>query len=160
MQFRGLNSQEFRQLKAEIESYSRLCGYYLIDLVALPEVLGNEVEHDSFLDKVFQHFDDQEWPPPNERPTDQMWADYTQDRDSATNHVIEALVGGSSIGHTSVTIPPKKALELWCRFESLFSPSRRYYIGMGLGNSQYVFLYGAAIVDEHQAGLLWIVEND
>ena len=78
----------------------------MIDLVAIPGFPDDEIDREILLDEVFQHFDLREWPPPNERPTDQTWDDYVQDRETATDHVVEALVGGPSIGHTAVTVPP------------------------------------------------------
>jgi hypothetical protein len=57
-------------------------------------------------------------------------------------------------------MPPDKALELWSRFEALFCEPRHYYAGMGFGDREHVFLYGAAIVSTDTAGLLWIVESD
>lgn len=110
--------------------------------------------------QAFQLFDDNVWPLPDERPQDQTCDDYIVNHDSATAHMIEAMVGGRSIGQMSDTIPPKKAMRLWLEFENMFSPSRQYYIAMCLSDTDNAFQYGVAIVDNKKAGLLWIVESD
>jgi hypothetical protein len=51
-------------------------------------------------------------------------------------------------------------MERWERFEALFSQPRHYYTGMGLGDWEYVFSYGAVILNGRKAGILWIVESD
>jgi hypothetical protein len=160
MQFKTIANQEFVELKAEIESYPRLCGHYLVDLIAIPGLPEGGVDREMFLKELFQYFDDHEWPPPSGRATDQSWDDYQCDRDVATAHVVEALVGGRSIGHTDETMSHAKALEFWYRFEALLEEPRHYYTGMGLGDQEQVFLYGAVIVGSDAAGLLWIAESD
>lgn len=160
MRFVTSKSPEFAELKAEVESYPRLSGYYIIDLVAIPGFPDHDADRENLLDELFQHFDDRDWPPPRDRPTDQTWDDYERDRQVAADHAVEALIGGPQIGHTAFTIGPAKALEFWNRFESLFSEPRHYYTGMGFGDPEHVFLHGAVIIDNHKAGILWIVESD
>jgi hypothetical protein len=160
MQFKTTNNPAFVKLKNEIESYTRLCGYYIVDLVEIPGLPDDDVDREIFLDELFQYFDDHEWAPPKDRPTDQTWDDYECDRDAATDQVVEALVGGPSIGHTQNTISPAVATGLWHRFEALVSEPRHYYVGMGFGNQERVFLYGAAIVGADVAGLVWVAEDD
>ncbi|MCA9270848.1 MAG: hypothetical protein KDA41_20350, partial [Planctomycetales bacterium] len=91
---------------------------------------------------------------------DQTWDDYERDRVTATDHVVDALVGGGGIGHTRESISPPLARNFWLRFEAFITEPRHYYIGMGLGNQDRVFLHGAVIVGRDVAGLLWIAEDD
>ena len=71
MQFRSIRNLEFTELKSEIESYPRLCGYYLVDMVSVDGLPEESAEREAFLDELFQYFDDHQWPPLSERPTDQ-----------------------------------------------------------------------------------------
>lgn len=160
MHFTTRNSPEFAKLKAEIEQCPRLSGYYLIDLVDIPGFPEDEVEREALLDELIPYFDDQEWPPPSDRPADQTWRDYETSREVATAHIVEALVGGPEIGHTRVTIAPEKARQYWERFEALFSNPRHYYVGLGLGDSKYAYLHGVVVIDNSKAGALCIVDGD
>jgi hypothetical protein len=80
--------------------------------------------------------------------------------DVAREHAVEALVGGPSVGHLRPTIPRSQAERFVQRFEELFDGPKSYYIGMGLGNRQHVFLHGVAIISRSRAGVLWVVESD
>ena len=91
---------------------------------------------------------------------DQSWEDYRWEEEAATRHVLQALQGGLEIGHHGDAMDAACARALWEEFQSFFSPARKYYGCLGLGNPDYVFQHGVAIVDESWAGLLWIVESD
>lgn len=159
-QFKTSANRKFVELRSDIEKHPRLCGYYLIDLVEISGFPESGSERELFLDALFEHFDDEPWPPPSERPGEGSWDDHACDRDQATVHVVEALVGGSSIGHLKNTMAPAEALELWSRFEALFVEPRRYYTGMDLGDSLYAYQYGTVVIAPNRAGLLWIVDGD
>lgn len=151
---------EFLKLKEEIESHPRLCGYYLIKLVSIAELRARSLSDEEIAELVFRDFDDQEWPPDDQRPTDQSWADYIRDRNAAFEHTVEALVGGGPIGHTHVTIERPLAEVYFSRFEALFDEPRSYYTGMGFGDPEQVLVYGVSIISRTRAGLLWIAESD
>ncbi|MBZ0188881.1 MAG: hypothetical protein K8F91_21740 [Candidatus Obscuribacterales bacterium] len=156
---KALETNEFLALKGEIESNKRLHGYYIIkiaEITALRECSDSE----TIAEQVFRYFDDQEWPPVEQRPQDQTWSDYAVDRPIAREHTICALVGGNEVGHTKDTIARKKAEEFVDRFESLFDQPRIYYIGMGFGDRKYVFQSGMSIISNDLAGILWVVESD
>ncbi len=155
-----LQLPEFLTLKSQITSYPRSSGYYLIDLVSIEVLTHQPLLEDEKLDLLFQHFDDQEWPPKLERPQDQSWEDYTVERSKARDHLIESLIGGNSIGHMSDTIPTSEANSIYKDFELLFSPPCKYFINMGLGSYDYVFQLGLAIVDNQRAGFIGVIEND
>lgn len=159
MQFLKLTDRCFIELKGKVLSYPRLCGYYIIDLVSIENIRCDSYE--KLLDNLFEYFDDTVWVPAEDRPSDQTWEnDYVVERDVARNHIIEALVGGHSIGHTVDTVPGDLAEDIFEVFDSLFSKKKKYYMGMGLGKPEYVFQQGIAIVDNKKAGIIWIVEND
>ena len=99
-----ITSKSFEALKSEIEAHPRLCGYYLIKMAAIRDLrLSNSNEEDT-IDTIFQYFDDQKWPPKEQRPKDQEWADYLVNREIALQHAVEALVGGPQKGHLRPTI--------------------------------------------------------
>ena len=54
----------------------------------------------------------------------------------------------------------RTGLQLFERFESFFGLERQYYIGMGLGNPDYVFQHGFALCDATRIGVLCVAEND
>jgi hypothetical protein len=153
-----VDNSDFRQLRSQIESYPRLCGYYLIDLISVVDLAEEELDESDMLSRAFQHLDDQEWPAV--RPTDHTWLDYRVERKIARAHTIEALVGGAAIGHTRKAMPSAKAEEFFDRFEEFFGPERHYYVGMGLGDQAYTFQSGVGIADGHLVGLLGIVDGD
>lgn len=154
------NNQEFLTLKAEVEAHARLCGYYIIKLVDITEMREGQRDQEEIAEKVFEYFDDQTWPPIEQRPRDQSWAEYAAERNAAKDHAIEALVGGPSVGHTVDTISRPVAEQYFERFEALFDDQRHYYIRMAFGDNQYVFLHGVAIISRSRAGVLWVVEDD
>jgi hypothetical protein len=156
-----LNRQDFLILKEEIEKHSRLSGYYIIDLVSISDLSSQGLSQEEILDRVFQYFDDQEWPPPSERPQDQSWeGDYQVNRESARQQTVEALAGGPSIGHAHFTMSQDVAESFWERFDSLFGQEKRYYTQMGLGLRDYAYSRGVSIADRDSVGILWIIEND
>lgn len=150
----------FENLKSEIESYPRLSGYYLIKLVDITDVRRSNSSEEDLIDKIFQYFDDQKWPPKEERPADQKWADYVVDRETALSHAVQTLEAGPKKGHLRPTIEARLANLFFTRFDAMFDEPKSYYIGMGLGNQEYVFCEGVAIVSTARAGLLWVVEGD
>ena len=152
--------EKFLRLKAEIESHRRLSGYYLIKWVELSRFCAHEIDRAQLLDDLFQFFDDQKWPPIEHRPKDQSWADYATDMPTARRMAVDALAGGTEVGHLRDTISRNDANDYFDRFDALFPAPKRYYIEMGLVDPKYVFMHGVAIVSNDSAGLLWVVESD
>lgn len=148
----------FVKLKAEIEAYPRLSGYYILKLVALDPGWVNDEEH--ALDALFQYCDDHPWPPPEERKAEGCWSDYETLEEEAEQEVVTALVGGPEVGHVAQTMTPDQAAHFWRRFRGLFSERARYFMGLGLGSREYVFQRGIVIVDTHRAGTIYVVESD
>jgi hypothetical protein len=157
---KSINSQEFLDLKAAIEAHPRLCGYYIIKLVDITGLRSAGKDQEEIAEETFQYFGDQKWPPIDQRPGDQTWADYAVERAVAKNHAIEMLMGGPSIGHTRETIPRTKAEAYFDRFEALFDAPRSYYFALGFGDPEYVFQHGIALISHSLAGVLCIVESD
>lgn len=151
---------EFLNLKTAIESHKRLCGYYIIKLVDITDMRAARASDEEIGEQVFQYFDDHPWPPPEQRPSDQTWADYESEMAAARQHTLEALVGGPSIGHTKPTMTQGRAECYFERFEQLFEEPRKYYTGMAFGDARHVFSSGVAIISHKRAGVLWIVEDD
>jgi hypothetical protein len=151
---------ELRALRSEIEAHRRQAGYYLLRLVEISDLRAQESDEEALLDRLFEHFDDEPWPPPDQRPQDQTWNEYAVDRATARSAVTAALVGGPDVGHGRLTIPRARAESYFDRFEALFEEPRRYFVGMGLGDQRYSSQQGAAIVSAARAGLLWVVESD
>ena len=155
-----VDDSAFVDLKSRLVGYRRMRGYYIVDLVSIERLRQEQVSQEELLDAVFEYFDDQPWPPKSERPSEGLWSDHEVASSVAKSVTVQALVGGPEVGHTDVTMPPDIAMKLWAEFESLFDSSRQYYVGMGFGDRDYVFLHGTAIVDHKRAGVLWIVESD
>ena len=156
-----VDSFAFRKLRSEIESFPRCCGHYIIDLVSISQERLSGWSQEQILDMVFQYFDEEQWPPESERPSDQSWErDYVVDESVARARVIEQLIGGRTIGQVGDIMSSTKATEFWDRFCEFFTSDRKHYVAMGLGDSTYVFQEGAAIVDFDRAGILWVVESD
>jgi len=160
MRYVTITNPEFVKLKDELARFPRRCGYYLFDVVSVSPIPEDDAVRDLYLDDLFRHFDDKEWPPLSDYPTDQTWDCYECGREEAATHVVEALVGGPAIGHTRKTISPDKALGLWYRFESLFTEPRRYYMRIGFGSVEMAFQHGSVIIGGGRAGLLCIAESD
>jgi hypothetical protein len=159
MSFTPIDSPDFSSIRETLEKHPRLSGYYLTRFVAL-NVPRGEAWSDVTLDALFESFDDQPWPPVEARPADQRWADYECSLEVARQELLDALVGGFEIGHTSQTVGWDVAHDVWRRFEGLFGPDRRYYRGLGLGDRSCAFQRGIAIVDGDRAGMVCVVEND
>lgn len=147
------------EIARTISAHPRMAGYYILRLIDITAIRPLVAE-DRMLDAVFEHFDGRTWPPFEERVALGSWSDYEVTAEKARAEVIGALVGGGAIGHTRDTMSEPVARETWERFASLFAPDRKYFIGLGLGDRQYVFQFGAAIVDATRAGFLGVVESD
>jgi hypothetical protein len=126
-------------------------GYYLISLVSTEDL---DTYDDRVLDYVFQALDDCPWPPPDRRPSDQRYGDYEVSESDACTRLVNALVGGGSIGHTRETMSRAAAVQYWNRFRALFSGPVRFFAGLGLGRPEFVFQESIAIVGLARAGVL------
>jgi len=150
--------QGVNEIRKDLSTFPRSCGYYLVKVVSLDH--ARLEDDDAVLTAAFQSLDDHEWPGEELRPTDQRWADYAASENVAAERTIEALIGGASIGHVRETIDRTTATETWRRFRELFSPDARFFVGVALGDATYVRSEGAIIVDEAHAGCLCVVEDD
>ena len=130
----------------------------MLRFVPLP--LGWHDNEERSLTTAFEALDDQTWTPPELRPKDQLWVDYEVDEAKARAHAIEALVGGAAVGHSRDTVPQSDASAIWKRFRALFALEARFFLGLGFGDSAYVFQQGAVVVDDEKAGCLCIIESD
>lgn len=155
-----ITSNSFEMLKAEIEAYPRLCGYYLIKMVKITDLRLASSNEEAMIETIFQYLDDQKWPPKEQRMKDQKWTEYIVDRETALRHTVEGLVAGPQKGHLRPTIEANIAKLFFDRFDAMFDEPKSYYIGMGLGNPAYVFFDGVVIISKAHAGLLWVVEAD
>jgi len=154
----SVDSESLDQLRHTLGQYPRMHGYYLLNLVPLP--LGWRDDEEGSLTTAFEALDDQTWAPPELRPKDQLWVDSEVEEAKARVHAIEALVGGGAVGHSRDTVPQGDAFAIWKRFRDLFLPEVRFFIGLGLGDSAYVYQQGVVVVDDEKAGCLYVVEND
>lgn len=150
----------FIALRENIESHPRLFGYYIIKLIDITELRKAGASEEEIAEEVFQQFDDKDWPPIEQRPQDESWADYLTDGTAARLHVIETLMGGPSIGHLEVTISEQQSTDYFDQFDRLFAEPKQYYMGMGFGDPAQVFSGGIAIIGPFHAGCLWVIEND
>ena len=153
-----MDPSALEQLRAELARYPRRSGYYLVRSVPLPA--GWESDEETALTAAFEALDDQPWPPPEQRPTDQLWTDYEVEEDEARGRAIAALVGGPAIGHTRDTIPAREAVRLWTRFRALFGARARFFRGVGLGDREYPLMSDVLVVDDTQAGCFCVIESD
>lgn len=136
-------------------------GYYLLNVVPLP---ANWRDHEEVaLTAAIQALDDHDCRPAESRPDDQRWLDYEVSEPEASAHVVSALVGGrrgrSCAGHDS-NGRRTSGLGFGKRFALSFSTSARFFVGVGLGDSKYVFQHGAVVVDDHRASCLCVIESD
>ena len=152
------SSESFEHLRRVVARYPRMRGYYLLKVAPLPQNWREDEE--LVLTEAIESLDDHPWPPPEARPHDQRWVDYEVSELAAAAHVIAKLVGGLEIGHARETIPMAEARPIWEAFRALFSANARFFLGVGLGDSKYVFQHGAVVVDDHKAGCLCVIEND
>jgi hypothetical protein len=156
-----LELHPFVVLRRDIESHPRLSGYYIVKLVSISDLRAQHRTDEEIAEEVFRQFDDQTWPPVEQRPIDQVWADYATDRTTARNRTIEHLMGGPPFGHLNVTISESRAAEYFERFDAMFSEPKAYYVDLGFGDlKNHVFSGGVAIISSDMAGCLWVVEND
>lgn len=138
--------------------HPRLCGYYLIGLMDISDEHGRATAE--VLDEALELLDDQDWPPPEQRPQDQTWLDYRVGRAAAHAHMLESLIGGNNIGHTKPTMSVEVAEEMWALFLRNFADEAEFLTGMSLGDSEHVFLVGVAAFDHQRVGVLCIAESD
>lgn len=155
-----INNPEFARVKAEIEAHPRLCGYYIIGLVSIRDFRTDGAQQETIFEELVKRFDDDPSEPNPEFIPDHGWTDYETTFDCARAHTIESLVGGGQIGHTKKTMSESMAGELFDRFVAVCGANPRFYIGLGIGDRKYVFMYGVLIVADDRAGILWIVESD
>jgi hypothetical protein len=132
-------------------------GSYLTRLFALSSLAS--AWSDAVLDEVFERMDDRPWLPCEQRPAG-SWAAYEVSAEEARVGLVSALVGGRDFGRRDETMSAAEAQGLWWRFEGLFGAERRYYARLGLGDGDYSFQDGVAIVDGRLAGGLFIVQGD
>jgi hypothetical protein len=151
---------QFIELRRELESQPRLCGYYIIKLADVRDLRSQGKTLEEIAEEVFQAFDDKKWPPKERRPDSQTWQDNVVNRHQAKSLVVEALVGGPAKGHVKPTVLPEKAVEYFDRFDQLFDEPKQYFVGLGLGNPEYTFSEGAGIISRNLAGVLVVVEGD
>lgn len=151
---------EFSDLRRRINVHERADGYYLIDLVSIAALRDEGRSQEEILDWVLEYFDDQPWPPPDERLASSSWEEHAASRSRAEEEAVAALVGGMFVGHSRDTVSPDEARELWKEFESFFPEEPQYYVELGLGDRDNVYSRGVVILDRERAGILWVVESD
>ena len=155
MNFSTIADDRFHALKQSIESYPRLAGYYIINMISIRHLRENGYTQEAILDAVIYYFDDD---PQKSYPSYRYYEEVPYHE--AKIGIIKDLVGGNSIGHTVETMSPEVAEQYFDAFVDLFDTDRRYYVGLDIHNDEYVFWYGILVVDSDKAGILWIVESD
>ncbi|KAI9130354.1 hypothetical protein [Acaryochloris sp. CCMEE 5410] len=155
-----INNPEFARIKTDIAAHSRLHGYYILGLVSIHAFRTDGTSQEIILKKLIDHFDDDPTEPDPDFVPDHGWTDYETTLDRARAHTIESLVGGRPIGHANETMSEQMAGELFDRFVAVCGTNPRFYIGLGIGDRKYAFMYGVLIVADDRAGILWIVESD
>ena len=155
-----LKNPEVAAIKTDIEAHPRFCGYYIIGLVSIHDLRAEGVSQETILEKLIDHFDDDPTEPDPDFVPDHEWTDYESTLERARAHTIESLVGGRQIGHVDNTMSESTAGELFDRFVTMCGANPKYYIGLGIGDRKYVFMYGMLVVADDLAGILWIVEDD
>ena len=91
--FTEVNDTEFALLKADIEAYSRLCGYYVICLFSIRDFRVEGLSQEAILEGLIHYFDDSSMQLDALGAT-HNWMDCEVPPDRANAHVIESLVGG------------------------------------------------------------------
>lgn len=153
-----VNSAPIEEIRGVLANHPRMHGYYLLKLVELAPSWRDD--EDAALSDAFQSLDDHEWRPREQRPADQSWSGYEVAESTAKQRTISALVGGREVGHSRDTIDPQLASRIWDAFRASFGAAPRFFCGVGLGDSAYVYLDGAILVDDSKAGCLCVVEDD
>jgi hypothetical protein len=151
----------FLAFKAELERHRRMDGYYLIDLVSIRALREAQLPEEELLEQVFRLFDDQPWPPADQRPPEAetgTWADCAVEYEQALQLVVEALRGGPEIGHGRDTVSAEEAVRLYARFLTFLPEPRSLYAGLGFGDRAYAHLRGVVVVSTDVAGVLWVVD--
>lgn len=97
---------------------------------------------EEILDAVFEYVDGQPWLPAGKRPAGVSWSDHETAALEAGKVAVQSLVAGHQAGHARDTTPCDVAKSLRRQFEGFFSNRRRYYVGTGLGASQYAYRQG------------------
>ena len=146
------------EIRGLLANHPRIHGYYLLQLVQLPPSWQDDEE--ASLTEAFQSLDDHEWPPPELRPAEQSWSDYEVTELIAKRRTISSLIGGREVGHSRDTIDPQLASQIWDAFRAIFGSAPRFFCGVGLGDSAYVYLDGAILVGDNKAGCMCVVEDD
>ncbi len=155
-----VNDPAFNAFRRELESYPRLCGYYIIELLSIAELKRLGLARERILEQVFEYFDDETWPPLAQCNTGRSWdSDYRIDAKQAQGQLIDVLTGGVHIGCRRPTIDAQQARNFFERFERFFAADSCYYSGMGLGNPEYALQHGLVAVDNARAGIVWVVED-
>ena len=156
-----LEDAPYDGIRREIESYARQCGYYIIGFASLSQFRRQSASQDSIVDAIYDHFDDDPRPvDPSNVPQDQSWDDYERSPDIARDHAIKVLVGGGPIGYTVDVMSSATAGKRFDQFVLLCGENPRFYLGLGLGDQEYVYQHGVLVVADRVAGLLWVVESD
>lgn len=153
-----LPERALEDIHRTLASHPRAFGYYLVKMVALEP--GWRADEQAALTRAIEALDDRPWPAPELRPSDQSWTDYETTEAVGEQNAIQALVGGNAVGHARETIERPEARRIWLQFRALFSAEARFFCGVGLGDSRYVFSEGVVVIDEWRAGCLCVVEND
>lgn len=152
--------EAYWELQRDLETHPRRCGYYLKGWRELAPLRAAGMNDEQIADEVFEAFDEVPWPAREQRPTDSSWEDYAVGREEARALAVAALIAGPECGHNRLTMTPEAASAFFDRFDALFTGPRKYFARLGLGNQDYAFQHGIAILSQDHGGLLWIVEGD
>ncbi|GGJ37567.1 hypothetical protein [Deinococcus roseus] len=156
MPFPTLQIPEFLTLKREIETYPRMHGEYLIDLVSIAHLRAGGLNENDILDEVYCHWSGVA------SVEDLLYRGEGDGYEVSTQHLLETLVdglkGGAAVGHTIDSMPEQEALRFSQRFLDLFEQPRGY-MGMGI-TDRCIFEHGLLLMDQNHAGLLLVLEDD
>jgi hypothetical protein len=141
------------QLAARVAAHPRHPGYYVVGCISIEDLPGAAGRGPGGVAALAAaHFDDQPWAVPPSTLGDVS-------ETTAREFLVDHLCGGPRFGHTTFTIEPRLAAELWQDFCGVFAAGCRFYV-VELGDREFPFQGGVLIVGEQLVGVVNVVQGD
>ena len=156
--------ERFELLKQRVLRRPRLAGIYILDAAEPVSCVDPEV----FVKAFAAHHG---FGGPDVGPAE--WTNAEAFREEACERLVEALVGGTAIGHSVWDVEPHDAQAVADEFVGLFDSDARFFCDRApAGHAQmlcpyaradlqnYIFGGGCIAVDAGLAAVFWVLDND